>query len=164
MDRAFILHEIIRTAKANGGKPLGWRKSQSETGIKYSDWHGKHWVRWNDAIREAGLVPRIRPFLQDRKKQGAWTQRVRTGDTASRRSYDCPRHPNRRSEWNRGVPAQAFRGKAAEGRVLFTSTQQTSPHSSDANSCRSKPRTPIPNAGYARNPRDWGLERHDTTP
>lgn len=57
MNKAHILQEIVRTAEANGGKPLGWRKFASETGIKYSDWHGKHWVQWSEAIREAGLVP-----------------------------------------------------------------------------------------------------------
>ena len=57
MNKKDILREIKRTAEANGGVPLGWRKFQSETGIKYSDWHGKHWVHWNDAIREAGYVP-----------------------------------------------------------------------------------------------------------
>lgn len=28
-----------------------------ETGIKESDWKGKFWARWNDAVREAGLEP-----------------------------------------------------------------------------------------------------------
>jgi len=57
MTKAHILKEIVRTAKENGGKPLGWRKFESETGIKYADWHAKHWVHWSDAVREAGLVP-----------------------------------------------------------------------------------------------------------
>jgi hypothetical protein len=38
LDKAHILAEINRTADANGGKPLGWRKFLSETGIKQSDW------------------------------------------------------------------------------------------------------------------------------
>lgn len=28
-----------------------------ETGIKESDWKGKFWARWNDAVSEAGLQP-----------------------------------------------------------------------------------------------------------
>jgi hypothetical protein len=28
-----------------------------ETGIKESDWKGKYWARWNDAVVEAGLEP-----------------------------------------------------------------------------------------------------------
>lgn len=57
MDKQHILQEITRTAKANGGTPLGWRRFLSETGIKESDWKGKYWARWNDAVTEAGLEP-----------------------------------------------------------------------------------------------------------
>lgn len=57
MDRKHILDEIIRTAKENNGIPLGHRKFASQTGIKYSDWHGKHWARWSDAAKEAGFEP-----------------------------------------------------------------------------------------------------------
>ena len=57
MDKQHILAEIRRTAKANGGEAPGVRRFLTETGIKESDWHGKHWVRWGDAVREAGLTP-----------------------------------------------------------------------------------------------------------
>jgi Meiotically up-regulated gene 113 len=57
VDKQHILEEIRRTAKANGGDPLGTQKFLTETGIKKSDWHGKYWVRWGDALREAGLTP-----------------------------------------------------------------------------------------------------------
>jgi hypothetical protein len=57
MDKAHILREIKRTADANGGVPLGWRKFLSETGIKQGDWFGIHWARWSDALREAGFEP-----------------------------------------------------------------------------------------------------------
>ena len=56
MDKQFILDEIRRTAVENGAKVLGARRFLKETGIKASDWD-KHWDRWGDAVREAGLKP-----------------------------------------------------------------------------------------------------------
>jgi hypothetical protein len=49
-----ILDEIKRTALANGGVPLGVARFFQETGIKDSDWKGKFWARWGDAVRDAG--------------------------------------------------------------------------------------------------------------
>jgi hypothetical protein len=57
MDKEHILREIQRTAKANGGAALGWRRFEEETGIRYYDWYGQHWTRWGDAVREAGFEP-----------------------------------------------------------------------------------------------------------
>jgi Meiotically Up-regulated Gene 113 (MUG113) protein len=37
--------------------PLGRLRFFHETGIKESDWKGKFWARWNDAVTEAGLEP-----------------------------------------------------------------------------------------------------------
>jgi hypothetical protein len=66
MDKAYILQEIRRTADKNNGVPLGWRKFFSETGIKESDWLGKYWARWSDAIREAGFAPNKMQAAYDR--------------------------------------------------------------------------------------------------
>jgi hypothetical protein len=52
-----ILKEIKLTAKANGGVPLGQSRFSQATGIKTSDWLGKLWARWGDAVREAGFEP-----------------------------------------------------------------------------------------------------------
>lgn len=57
MNKDKIIEEIQRTAEANGGTPLGRKKFFQETGIKESDWSGKFWIRWSDAIVEAGLIP-----------------------------------------------------------------------------------------------------------
>jgi len=56
MDKHVILREIKRTAEANGGVPLGMEKFARATGITVADW-GKLWVRWGDAVREAGYEP-----------------------------------------------------------------------------------------------------------
>jgi len=57
MNKEHVINEIRRTAKANGGVALGHRRFEEETGIRYYDWFGKFWTRWNDAVREAGLKP-----------------------------------------------------------------------------------------------------------
>jgi hypothetical protein len=57
MTKMHILAEIRRTADANGSRPLGLERFFEETGIKKTDWYGKYWARWGDAIKEAGFVP-----------------------------------------------------------------------------------------------------------
>ncbi|OGG74082.1 hypothetical protein A3A40_02825 [Candidatus Kaiserbacteria bacterium RIFCSPLOWO2_01_FULL_54_20] len=51
-----ILNEIKRTAKENGGKPLGASRFEKETGIKPYD-IGMFWARFGDAQKEAGFMP-----------------------------------------------------------------------------------------------------------
>jgi hypothetical protein len=57
MEKEHILSEIRRTATANNGVALGWRRFEEETGIRYYDWYGQHWAKWSDAVREAGVEP-----------------------------------------------------------------------------------------------------------
>ncbi|SRR6266404_667354 len=68
MKKEHILQEIKRTAQANGRVPLGRLRFFRETGIKESDWKGKFWARWNDAVSEAGLEPN--------QKTGAYDEAV----------------------------------------------------------------------------------------
>ena len=57
MDKRHILLEIARTAALHGGVTLGRERFFQETGIKESDWMGKFWARWSDAVKEAGGIP-----------------------------------------------------------------------------------------------------------
>jgi len=57
MDKQHIVDEIRRTAEANDGVPLGTARFEAETGITESDWCGKIWIRWGDALQEAGYEP-----------------------------------------------------------------------------------------------------------
>jgi hypothetical protein len=57
MNRDHILSEIRRTATTNSGVPLGRSRFRDETGIKESDWSGRFWSRWSDAVKEAGFEP-----------------------------------------------------------------------------------------------------------
>jgi hypothetical protein len=56
MDKQHILAEINRTADANDGVPLGTSKFFQATGIKQSDWYGKYWSQWGNAVHEAGFT------------------------------------------------------------------------------------------------------------
>jgi hypothetical protein len=60
-----ILEEIKRTARENGGTPLGKQRFSRETGIKQTDWEGKLWARWGDALREAGFAANELPTAYD---------------------------------------------------------------------------------------------------
>ena len=56
VNKQHILDEIRRTANANGGVPLGFKRFEQETGFGYHDWYGKLWGRWSDALQEAGFT------------------------------------------------------------------------------------------------------------
>lgn len=53
-----ILNEIKRTAKGNGGRPLGEKRFLDETEIRSWDW-GRYWPKYGDAVIEAGFTPNL---------------------------------------------------------------------------------------------------------
>ena len=57
VNKQHIIDEIKRTAEENGGVALGQQRFLGETGIRQSDWLGRYWTKWSDAIREAGHTP-----------------------------------------------------------------------------------------------------------
>ncbi len=57
MDKQHILDEIKRVTKANGGKTPGRERFENETGVKLSDWYPHYWLRWGDALQDAGFAP-----------------------------------------------------------------------------------------------------------
>jgi hypothetical protein len=57
MDKGHILREIRRIAVKNADKVPGRQVFERETGIKMSDWYPHIWLRWGDALAEAGYVP-----------------------------------------------------------------------------------------------------------
>jgi hypothetical protein len=74
LKKSHILAEIQRTSAANGGVALGRDRFHKETGIKEGDWYGRHWSRWSDALKEAGLSPN--------EFQGAYADDVLLGKLA----------------------------------------------------------------------------------
>jgi Meiotically up-regulated gene 113 len=50
-----IISLICKLANEAGGVPPGQRKFATETGIKDHVWRGKIWVKWTDALAEAGF-------------------------------------------------------------------------------------------------------------
>jgi hypothetical protein len=66
LDRDFILNEIRRLAKENGGKPVGREVFRQQTGIRHHQWHGVYWSSWSAAVSEAGFEPNTMDSAFDR--------------------------------------------------------------------------------------------------
>jgi hypothetical protein len=57
MNRLQIVAEIKRIALDNGGHAPGMQAFERTTGLKKSDWYPHMWLRWGDALVEAGYAP-----------------------------------------------------------------------------------------------------------
>jgi hypothetical protein len=57
MKRQQILSEIQRLASIGGGTPPGRVAFERATGIRESDWYPHLWLRWGEALSEAGYTP-----------------------------------------------------------------------------------------------------------
>ena len=98
-----ILAEIRRTARDNGGRALGRQRFEQETGIRYVEWYGRFWKRWNDAVAEAGLAPnQMQGRLSDDRLLSRYADLVRecggvptSGDLLLKRRAD-PTFPSRK--------------------------------------------------------------------
>lgn len=56
MERSEILDAIRGAAKRHGSAP-GRTVFERLTGIKTSEWYGRYWASWGDALKEAGFAP-----------------------------------------------------------------------------------------------------------
>lgn len=56
MDKSQVLEAIKQIASANGGRAPGRQAFERQTGIRRSDWYPHHWLRWGDALVEAGYT------------------------------------------------------------------------------------------------------------
>lgn len=54
MNKQEIISEIKRIAKKCDGKAPGFQSFATKTGIRKSEWYPNIWLRWSDAINEAG--------------------------------------------------------------------------------------------------------------
>lgn len=57
MDKSNIVEAIKRIAEENGGRAPGSQAFERQTAIRKSDWYPNFWLRWGDALTEAGFKP-----------------------------------------------------------------------------------------------------------
>lgn len=84
VNKQHILNEIRRTATENGGLALGPAAFENQTGIKESDWAGRHWARWSEAVNEkADTCMSSAPMIRQELKRTGTSGSPRNARTAS---------------------------------------------------------------------------------
>ena len=58
MTKEEIIELIKKTTIENYGVPLGQHLFHKNTPVKKSDWYGKIWTKWSEAVKEAGFKPK----------------------------------------------------------------------------------------------------------
>jgi hypothetical protein len=126
LDRQQILDAIRECAEGNGGVPLGRRTFVQRTGIKASD-VDRHWVRWSDAITDAGFLPNaMNTALEDDFVLGALADLTRrlghypVNNELRHHSARTPGFPNSKTIQNRYGDKQGTMRRLKE----FCSTHQ----------------------------------------
>lgn len=113
MEKADILEAIRRCAEDNGGRALGKARFEAATGITEAQWSGRYWIRWSDAVAEAGYQSgRMNPAFSDETVLDALADLVRVlghypvvAEMAMRRRTD-PHFPNAKVFQKYGNKAQ----------------------------------------------------------
>ncbi len=59
MNKQEIISEIKRIAQECDGKAPGFQRFATVAGVRKSDWYPNLWLRWGDAIIEAGCRPNV---------------------------------------------------------------------------------------------------------
>jgi len=78
MEKAEILDAIRRCAEENGGVAVGRERFEAMTGIAEWRWSGRYWVRWSEAVAEAGYEPgTMNTRIPDEAVLGALAELVR---------------------------------------------------------------------------------------
>jgi len=57
MTKADIINLIKEIAAKNSGVAPGMKHFASETGVSVHAWRGRYWLRWSEALAEAGFAP-----------------------------------------------------------------------------------------------------------
>lgn len=109
--REKVIDELRRVASDLGRTP-GRKVFEAETGIRETDWAGRHWATWGDVVAEAGLTPNTfmrrldetaltTVFAEEIRRLG----RVPTVNELKMRAHQDPSFPNAKTFYRQGGKA-----------------------------------------------------------